>query len=135
MLLEPGHLGLRVGHAAREHELVRDDEPAVAQTDGEPALSGLGRLDDVRGDRGVRVSEHLLPAAGQQLARRLRVAPEVAVGVLHLVRAVLAGVDHEDAPAEPREPRRGRETRGAAADHEGVDLPIDLDGGHGTGSR
>src|SRR6185312_1537087 len=107
-----------VTDAAREDQLVGEDEAAVPQPHREAAGRRLRGLDDVRGDRGRGLGEDLLPAAGDELPRRLGVATEIAVRVLDLVRTVLAGVEEEEETAEPGQPRRGGQPGGAPADHD-----------------
>ena len=136
VLLDAGDVGLGVDHPAREHEFVGHQLPAVPQGDVEsPVRTPVRRLDDVRDDRGARVGEDLLAAARQQLARRLRVPAQVPVRVLDPVRPVLAGVHHEHPPAESGEPRRSGESRRPAADDDCVDLALDRQSVHGTGSK
>ncbi len=137
MLLQAGDVGLGVDHPAGEHEPVRHQRRGVAQRHREPPVGELPRrLDDVREQVGVGIGQHLLTAARQELARRLRVAAQVAVRALDLVGAVLAGVHHDDTSPIAGEPRRGGEPRGTAADHDDVDLALDGQSVHRrTGSR
>ena len=98
----------------------------VAQRHREPPVGELPRrLDDVGEQVGIGIGQHLLAAARQELARRLRVAAQVPVRVLDLVGAVLTRVHDDDPPAVAGEPRGGGEPRGTAPDHENVDLALD----------
>ncbi len=119
VLVEAADVREGVLHAAREHDAVRKQvvvhlEQAVVPERG-PGCGPVPHLDG-------RVGQDLLAALGEQLERHLRIAAEVAVGPVHLRRAVLLGVEHDDRAPVAAEPGRGGQPGRPAADHDDVYL-------------
>ena len=119
VVAESGNVGVVVGDAGREHH-PQGPHVGVVDPDAEAVAFGAQGGHPTRAELDGLVARQIGAGGAEQGCRVTAVEAEIAVELLRLLVARLAGVDDERAAPVPPEPQRGGETGDPAADDDRV---------------